>query len=57
VEKGNPLVRWAKVLFWRVFLLLPEYFVVVLLLGPSHALVFPHLGFSIGPGGDILLAL
>jgi hypothetical protein len=34
-----------------------EYFVVVLLFGLSHALMFPHLDFSIGPGGDILLAL
>jgi hypothetical protein len=37
--------------------LLPEYLVVVLLLGAAQALVFPHLSFSIRPGGDILLAL
>jgi hypothetical protein len=58
VEEGNPFVRSAKVLFRMVLLLLPEYLVVVLLLGAAQALVIPHpRTFSIGEGGDILLAL
>jgi hypothetical protein len=46
-----------KVGRWTSFLLLPEYFVVVLLLGLPRASVFPHLDISIEPGRDILLAL
>jgi uncharacterized protein len=34
-EEGNPFVRWAKVLARMVLLLVPEYLVVVLLLGAA----------------------
>ncbi len=58
VEEGDPFVRWAKVLLRMVLLLLPEYLVVVLSLGVVLALVIPYLRpFSLGEGGDILLAL
>jgi uncharacterized protein len=57
-EEGNPFVRWAKVLARMVLLLVPEYLVVVLLLGAAQAFVFPNLDFSsVGSGGSLLLAL
>jgi uncharacterized protein len=57
-EEGNPFVRWAKVLARMVHLLVPEYLVVVLLLGAAQAFVFPNLDFSsVGSGGSLLLAL
>jgi uncharacterized protein len=56
--EGNPFVRWAKVLARMVALLVPEYLVVVLLLGAAQAFVFPHIEFSsVGAGGSLLLAL
>jgi hypothetical protein len=58
VEEGTPFMRWAKVLFGMVLLLLAEYLAVVLLLGAAQALVIPHpRTFSIVEGGDTLLAL
>src|SRR5215203_7327123 len=57
-QEGSPFVRWAKVLLRMVMLLVPEYLVVVLLVGAAQAFVFPHLEFSsLGAGGGILLAL
>jgi uncharacterized membrane protein YraQ (UPF0718 family) len=57
-QEGSPFVRWAKVLLRMVVLLVPEYLVVVLLVGAAQAFVFPHLEFSsLGAGGGILLAL
>jgi uncharacterized protein len=56
--EGNPFVRWAKVLARMVALLVPEYLVVVLLLGAAQAFVFPHIEFSsVGAGGSLLVAL
>jgi uncharacterized membrane protein YraQ (UPF0718 family) len=57
-REGNPFVRWVRVLARMVVLLVPEYLVVVLLLGAAQAFVFPNLDFSsIGSGSTLVLAL
>jgi uncharacterized membrane protein YraQ (UPF0718 family) len=47
-EPGNTFVRWLKTLSRMTLLLLPEYIVLVLLLGAARAFLFPHIGPEIG---------
>ncbi|EAY61996.1 hypothetical protein BCPG_00210 [Burkholderia cenocepacia PC184] len=45
---GNPFVRWMKLLARMAVRLVPEYIVLVLLLGAARAWLFPHIGPDIG---------
>jgi hypothetical protein len=45
---GNPFVRWVKLLARMAVRLVPEYIVLVLLLGAARAWLFPHIGPDIG---------
>jgi len=45
---GNPFVRWMKILARMTVRLVPEYLVLVLLLGAARAWLFPHIGPDIG---------
>jgi uncharacterized membrane protein YraQ (UPF0718 family) len=54
-EEGNLFVRWAKVLGKMSLLLLPEYAVVVLVLGAVRAFIFPYIDPAVG--GSLLVAV
>ncbi|WP_321856657.1 permease [Paraburkholderia tropica] len=43
-EGGNALVRWARLFLRMAVRLVPEYIVLVLLLGAARAWLFPHIG-------------
>ncbi|RQS75523.1 permease [Burkholderia sp. Bp8963] len=45
---GNAFVRWIKLLARMTARLVPEYIVLVLLLGAARAWLFPHIGPEIG---------
>lgn len=45
---GNPFGRWMKILARMTVRLVPEYVVLVLLLGAARAWLFPHIGADIG---------
>ena len=45
---GEALRRWARILGRMALRLLPEYLVIVLLLGALRAWMFPHVGPAIG---------
>jgi hypothetical protein len=47
-EAGNVFARWAKLLLQMAVGLIPEYVVLVLLLGAARAWLFPHIGPDIG---------
>jgi uncharacterized protein len=48
VEAGSPFVRWLHS-FWRLLIgLVPEYLVLVLLLGAARAWLFPHFVPGLG---------
>ncbi|KVE33916.1 permease [Burkholderia sp. TSV86] len=49
-EAGNAFVRWAKLFVRMAVRLIPEYLVLVLLLGAARAWLFPHIGPDIGNG-------
>ena len=52
----NPFVRWLAILARMAVSLIPEYVVLVLLLGAARAWLFPHVGPEIGDGlGWILI--
>jgi uncharacterized membrane protein YraQ (UPF0718 family) len=42
--EGNPFGRWVKLLAEMTLRLVPEYIVLVLLLGAARAWLFPHMG-------------
>jgi len=43
-EGGNMFVRWARLFVRMAVRLIPEYIVLVLLLGAARAWLFPHIG-------------
>lgn len=43
-EAGNMFIRWLRILARMAVRLLPEYVVLVLLLGATRAWLFPHIG-------------
>ncbi|NLP64031.1 permease [Paraburkholderia sacchari] len=43
-ESGNALVRWLRLFVRMAVRLVPEYIVLVLLLGAARAWLFPHIG-------------
>ncbi len=43
-EAGNMFMRWLRILARMTVRLLPEYIVLVLLLGATRAWLFPHIG-------------
>jgi len=43
-EAGNVFMRWLRILVRMAVRLLPEYIVLVLLLGAARAWLFPHIG-------------
>jgi uncharacterized membrane protein YraQ (UPF0718 family) len=53
---GNPFTRWLAILARLVLWLLPEYIVLVLLLGAARAWLFPHVGPEVGDGLVWILA-
>ena len=46
-EAGNMFVRWLRILARMAVRLLPEYIVLVLLLGATRAWLFPHIGSNV----------
>jgi uncharacterized protein len=46
--QGNPFTRWLAILARLAVWLLPEYIVLVLLLGAARAWLFPHVGPEVG---------
>ena len=53
---GNPFTRWLAILGRLALWLLPEYIVLVLLLGAARAWLFPHVGPEIGDSLGWILA-
>ncbi|SAK52860.1 permease [Caballeronia calidae] len=49
-EPGTAFSRWIKILGRMSLRLVPEYIVLVLLLGAARAWLFPHIGPDIGNG-------
>ncbi|SAK47152.1 permease [Caballeronia ptereochthonis] len=49
-EPGSAFSRWIRILGRMTLRLLPEYVVLVLLLGAARAWLFPHIGPDIGNG-------
>ncbi|QKM47052.1 hypothetical protein B7760_01060 [Burkholderia glumae] len=45
---GNPFARWLELLARMTLRLVPEYIVLVLLLGAARAWLFPHVGADVG---------
>jgi len=45
---SNAFRRWMKILGQMTIRLIPEYIILVLLLGAARALLFPHIGPEIG---------
>jgi uncharacterized membrane protein YraQ (UPF0718 family) len=45
---GNPFTRWLKLLAQMTVRLVPEYIVLVLLLGAARVWLFPHVGPEVG---------
>jgi uncharacterized membrane protein YraQ (UPF0718 family) len=43
-QQGNPFGRWLKLLAQMTLRLIPEYIVLVLLLGAARVFLFPHVG-------------
>jgi uncharacterized membrane protein YraQ (UPF0718 family) len=56
-DPGNPFVRWLKILAGLTLRLVPEYLVLVLLLGAARAWLFPHVGPELGNHLGLILAL
>ena len=54
---GNPFARWLKILVRMTLRLVPEYLVLVLLLGAARAWLFPHVGPELGNHLGLILAL
>ena len=49
-DRGNPFVRWLSILARMAVRLIPEYAVIVLLLGAARAWLFPVIGPDIDDG-------
>jgi uncharacterized membrane protein YraQ (UPF0718 family) len=47
-ETANPFVRWIEIFVSMSARLIPEYIVIVLLLGAARAWMFPEIGPAIG---------
>ncbi|PRC93224.1 permease [Solimicrobium silvestre] len=45
---GNVFTRWMKILAQMAIRLIPEYIILILLLGAARAFLFPHIGPEIG---------
>ncbi|HWT36853.1 MAG TPA: permease [Paraburkholderia sp.] len=45
---GNPFARWLSIFVRMAVRLVPEYIVLILLLGAARAWLFPHVGPEIG---------
>jgi uncharacterized protein len=50
VQAGNIFVRWMRIFTRMTVRLLPEYIVLVLLLGAARAWLFPHIGPGVTSG-------
>ncbi|MET3107253.1 uncharacterized membrane protein YraQ (UPF0718 family) [Oxalobacteraceae bacterium GrIS 2.11] len=44
INPGNAFQRWMKILGQMSLRLIPEYIILVLLLGAARAILFPHIG-------------
>ncbi len=55
-DEGGVFARWLKILGRMTLRLLPEYIVLVLLLGAVRAFLFPHIGPDIGNGIGWIIA-
>ena len=47
-DASNAFARWMQILWRMTIQLVPEYFVIVLLLGAARAWLFPHVSADIG---------
>jgi uncharacterized membrane protein YraQ (UPF0718 family) len=47
-REGNPFARWLSIFVRMAVRLVPEYIVLILLLGAARAWLFPHVGPEIG---------
>ncbi|HXZ08040.1 MAG TPA: permease [Paraburkholderia sp.] len=47
-QTGNAFARWLRILGGMAVRLIPEYIVLILLLGAARAWLFPHVGPEIG---------
>jgi uncharacterized membrane protein YraQ (UPF0718 family) len=56
-QRGNPFVRWLSLFARMALRLIPEYIVLILLLGAARAWLFPHVGPEIGNQFGWILAL
>lgn len=54
---GNPFARWLKIFARMTLRLVPEYLVLVLLLGAARAWLFPHVGPELGNHWMLILGL
>jgi len=55
-DSTGPFARWLRILARMSILLVPEYAMLVLLLGATRAWLFPHMGPEIGNGIGWILA-
>jgi uncharacterized membrane protein YraQ (UPF0718 family) len=55
-ETGSAFSRWLKILSRMTLRLVPEYIVLVLLLGAVRAFLFPHIGPDVGNGIGWIIA-
>jgi uncharacterized membrane protein YraQ (UPF0718 family) len=56
-EPGTAISRWIKILGRMTLRLIPEYIVLVLVLGAARAWLFPHIGPDIGNSALWIVAL
>ncbi len=56
-QTSNAFARWMQILWRMTIHLVPEYIVVVLLLGAARAWLFPHVGADIGNDIGWIVAL
>ena len=56
-DRGNASVRWLSLFARMALRLIPEYIVLILLLGAARAWLFPHVGPEIGNQFGWILAL
>lgn len=58
-EQSNPFARWGAILARMTLRLIPEYIVIVLVLGAARAWLFPAIGPEIGnhPGWIVAFAI
>ncbi|MGF6758777.1 uncharacterized membrane protein YraQ (UPF0718 family) [Paraburkholderia sp. GAS42] len=56
-QTGNVFARWLQILARMAVRLIPEYLVLILLLGAARAWLFPHIGPDIGNHVGWIVAL